>query len=86
MVLPLLLADLVKQDCSVSPCVDDPQRSWLTTEQFYAGLGIVQAAPGPLFNFAAYLVRAPPRRIGAVHVMYGVSPVALWPLNSRDGS
>mmetsp|Transcript_32600 Transcript_32600/g.45235 ORF Transcript_32600/g.45235 Transcript_32600/m.45235 type:complete len:436 (+) Transcript_32600:80-1387(+) len=39
-VLPLLLGE-----------VD----AWITDEQFYAGLGIVQALPGPLFNLAAYL-------------------------------
>lgn len=58
-VLPLLLTDLVKTSCnnSVSPpiCVDDAQASWVSTLQFYTGLGVVQAMPGPLFNFAAYL-------------------------------
>lgn len=54
-VLPMLLNDLVKFDCSVSPCKEDPTNSWLTQQQFYAGLGIVQAMPGPLFNFSAYL-------------------------------
>jgi len=44
-VLPMLLSDLVKQKCdySVEPaCVDDPERSWLSTTQFYTGLGLVQ--------------------------------------------
>jgi len=54
-VLPMLLGDLVKQDCSVTPCVEDTANSWMTTQQFYAGLGLVQAMPGPLFNFSAYL-------------------------------
>jgi hypothetical protein len=27
----------------------------MTTNQFYAGLALAQAMPGPLFNFAAYL-------------------------------
>lgn len=57
-VLPMLLNDLVKQDCQegrVPVCVEDTARSWVTAEQFYGGLGIVQAMPGPLFNFAAYL-------------------------------
>lgn len=27
----------------------------MTTGQFYAGLALAQAMPGPLFNFAAYL-------------------------------
>lgn len=58
-VLPMLLGDLVKTSCdaSVDPpvCVDDPNTSWLTSLQFYTGLGLVQAMPGPLFNFSAYL-------------------------------
>jgi chromate transporter len=29
--------------------------SWMSGNQFYAGLAISQAMPGPLFNFAAYL-------------------------------
>ena len=45
-VLPLLLGDLVKTTCdnTVQPpvCTDDPTTSWVTTTQFYAGLGIVQ--------------------------------------------
>ncbi len=35
-------------------CTDSPN-SWMTTGQFYAGLALAQAMPGPLFNFAAYL-------------------------------
>eukprot|EP00798_Chlamydomonas_sp_ICE-L_P024333 gene24333-9949_t len=58
-VLPLLLGDLVAQDCSVHPCVESPVvpvgNSWVSSEQFYTGLGLAQAMPGPLFNFAAYL-------------------------------
>ena len=29
--------------------------SWVTKEEFYTGLAVSQAMPGPLFNFAAYL-------------------------------
>ncbi len=29
--------------------------SWVTKDEFYAGLAAAQAMPGPLFNFAAYL-------------------------------
>ncbi|KAG1680569.1 hypothetical protein FOA52_015016 [Chlamydomonas sp. UWO 241] len=58
-VLPMLLSDIVKTKCdySVVPaaCVDDLETSWLTTTQFYTGLGLAQAMPGPLFNFSAYL-------------------------------
>ena len=45
-VLPMLLDDLVKTSCdnSVTPpvCTDDPATSWVTTTQFYTGLGLVQ--------------------------------------------
>jgi len=57
-VLPILMNDLVKYECvegRVPECQEDPVNSWMTAEQFYAGLGIVQAMPGPLFNFSAYL-------------------------------
>ena len=58
-VLPMLYDDLVKETCdySVKPpvCIDNPTTSWMTGLQFYTGLGVVQAMPGPLFNFAAYL-------------------------------
>lgn len=39
---------------SLQVCTDSPN-SWMTTDQFYAGLALAQAMPGPLFNFAAYL-------------------------------
>lgn len=29
--------------------------SWMSGNEFYAGLALAQAMPGPLFNFAAYL-------------------------------
>ena len=41
----MLLGDLVKQNCddAVPPvCTDDPERSWVSTTQFYAGLALVQ--------------------------------------------
>jgi chromate transporter len=41
-VLPLLQAEVV-------------QPGWVTADQFLAGYGAVQAVPGPLFTFAAYL-------------------------------
>jgi|LauGreSBDMM110SN_4_FD.fasta_scaffold811017_1 hypothetical protein len=44
----MLLGDLVKQNCddSIPPvCVDDAERSWVTTTQFYAGLALVQVIP-----------------------------------------
>jgi chromate transporter len=48
-VLPLLQAEVVAP-------------GWTTNEIFLAGYGLVQAAPGPLFTFAAYLgaVMTPP--------------------------
>lgn len=41
-VLPLIEAEVVSQ-------------GWITTDRFIAGYGAVQAVPGPLFSFAAYL-------------------------------
>ena len=41
-VLPLLQAQVVAP-------------GWVTNETFLAGYGLVQAVPGPLFTFAAYL-------------------------------
>ena len=39
----MLLNDLVKFDCTKAVCVEKPfPQSWLTQEQFYAGLGVVQ--------------------------------------------
>jgi hypothetical protein len=41
-------------ETSVSPYTQVPKAdSWITEEQFFAGLGVVQAMPGPLFNLAA---------------------------------
>eukprot|EP00798_Chlamydomonas_sp_ICE-L_P000909 gene910-5229_t len=58
-VMPLLLGDLVAQDCSGRLCVESPVvpvgNSWVSSQQFYTGLGLAQAMPGPLFNFSAYL-------------------------------
>lgn len=34
---------------------DDCKCSWMSASQFYAGLAVAQAMPGPLFNFSAYL-------------------------------
>uniref|UniRef100_A0A7S3F368 Chromate transporter n=2 Tax=Prasinoderma singulare TaxID=676789 RepID=A0A7S3F368_9VIRI len=30
-------------------------KTWVTEDQFFAGLGLAQAMPGPLFNLAAFL-------------------------------
>lgn len=54
-VLPMLYTDLVKQNCNVEGVCRDAPDSWVTSTQFYAGLGVQQALPGPLFNFSAYL-------------------------------
>ncbi|GMH33315.1 hypothetical protein BSKO_01149 [Bryopsis sp. KO-2023] len=59
-VLPLIINEVTQENCSLDPvtntevCVDS-EDSWVTSDQFYLGLGIVQAMPGPLFNFSAYL-------------------------------
>lgn len=37
-------------------CYDvEKSDTWVTSKQFYAGLALAQAMPGPLFNFSAYL-------------------------------
>lgn len=54
-VLPMLYSDVVQRSCDPVTGVCSEAGSWVTSEQFYAGLGIVQALPGPLFNFSAYL-------------------------------
>ncbi|KAG0610833.1 hypothetical protein M758_7G095400 [Ceratodon purpureus] len=54
-VLPMLYTDLVQQDCNAEGICRDRPDSWVTSTQFYAGLGVQQALPGPLFNFSAYL-------------------------------
>lgn len=53
--LPMLYTDLVKQNCNDKGVCVDASNSWVTSTQFYAGLGVQQALPGPLFNFSAYL-------------------------------
>ncbi|GIL78703.1 hypothetical protein Vretifemale_8108 [Volvox reticuliferus] len=50
-VLPMLLTDVVQKDENGK----ELENTWVTEKQFYAGLGAVQAMPGPLFNFSAYL-------------------------------
>ncbi|KAG2490382.1 hypothetical protein HYH03_011183 [Edaphochlamys debaryana] len=50
-VLPMLLSDVV----TTYPNGTTTEDSWVTKEQFFAGLGAVQALPGPLFNFSSYL-------------------------------
>ena len=60
-VLPLMYNALVEQDCTFTTnngvtrevCVDSPD-AWMSTSDFYTGLAVVQAMPGPLFNIAAY--------------------------------
>jgi len=49
--------------------------SWITEEQFFAGLAVVQAMPGPLFNLSAYIGALAARRAG-VNVLAGIS--AAW--------
>lgn len=62
-VLPLLEAGTV-------------ERGWLSADSFLAGYGLVQAMPGPLFTFAAYLggaLSAPPNGIvGAVIALVAI--------------
>jgi chromate transporter len=46
--------------------------SWITEEQFFAGLAMVQAMPGPLFNLSAYIGAVAARRAG-VNVIAGIA-------------
>lgn len=47
----------------------------MTTGQFYAGLALAQAMPGPLFNFAAYLGAVIAQNAG-VNAIIGECPPA----------
>jgi len=42
-------------DISQAYSYEECKCSWMSASQFYAGLAIAQAMPGPLFNFSAYL-------------------------------
>lgn len=56
-VLPILYNDLVQSDCTTVNGKDVctvRADSWMTADEFYTGLAVVQAMPGPLFNIAAY--------------------------------
>jgi len=77
-VLPLLLNDVVQYDttCSVvnstlSCFKSEALTSWVTEKQFFAGLAMVQAMPGPLFNLSAYLGAVAARRAG-VNIAIGI--------------
>lgn len=75
-VLPLIINEVTQRDCftddhGVQVCNDSPD-SWITSDQFYLGLGIVQAMPGPLFNFSAYLGALTATRAG-YHALIGIS-------------
>eukprot|EP00873_Tetraselmis_striata_P021244 jgi/Tetstr1/441508/TSEL_029739.t1 len=57
-VLPLLIEEVNQDGCNSMECIDNDATngtSWMTADQFYAGLGAAQAMPGPLFNLAAYI-------------------------------
>ena len=60
--LPLLLDDVVSYDSSQPDNI--ATNSWVTEDQFFAGLALVQASPGPMFNFAAYLGAVMAQRAG----------------------
>lgn len=73
-VLPLIINEVTSEECANAldstegdPCKD----SWVTPDQFYLGLGIVQALPGPLFNFSAFLGAITASRAN-IHPLVGV--------------
>jgi chromate transporter len=89
-VLPLLLKDVtdvavacvdaagaaVAAGTAGATCVAvETAKSWITEEQFFAGLAIVQAMPGPLFNLSAYIGALAARRAGS-NVAAGIA--AAW--------
>lgn len=78
-VLPLLLEDVVQYEevCTAGgQCFNvEKADSWVTEAQFFAGLGVVQAMPGPLFNLAAYLGAVAARRAG-VNAFVGI--ITAW--------
>jgi chromate transport protein ChrA len=48
-----LILSMIVRIC-LQVCVESPD-SWVTVSQFKAGLAIIQAMPGPMFNLSAYL-------------------------------
>lgn len=58
-VLPMLQSELVP-------------RGWITNEQFFQGLGIAQAMPGPMFNFSAFLGAAVAGFPGSLIAAFGL--------------
>jgi len=48
------LVDLCSE-YSTAIYADECKCSWMSASQFYFGLSVAQACPGPLFNFSAYL-------------------------------
>ena len=58
-VLPMLLTQVVGP-------------GWVTEEQFYSGMALTQACPGPLFNFSAYLGAVRAGIPGALSACFGL--------------
>jgi len=58
-VLPMLLTQVVGP-------------GWVTEEQFYSGMALTQACPGPLFNFSAYLGAVRAGIPGALAACFGL--------------
>uniref|UniRef100_A0A383W4R4 Chromate transporter n=1 Tax=Tetradesmus obliquus TaxID=3088 RepID=A0A383W4R4_TETOB len=74
-VLPMLYTDVVQKTCDAAGQNCSEANSWVTSEQFYAGLGVAQAMPGPLFNFSAYLGAIIAMRAG---YSFAVGAVLAW--------
>lgn len=49
-----LSSTLTTSPLHVQHCEERPD-SWITADQFKAGLAVIHAMPGPMFNFSAYL-------------------------------
>ena len=71
-VIPMLYNDVVTRTCmpvdagnaTAPPTCTDAPDTWVITSDFYTGLAVVQAMPGPLFNFAPYLGAVAAKRAG----------------------
>ena len=54
-------------------CTQSPD-SWVTSDEFKAGLALIQAMPGPMFNFSG--MHQPGCSTGAMFALVGLSRCA----------
>lgn len=83
-VLPILLNDMVKYECvegRVPRCQQDPANSWMSAEQFYAGLGIAQVCGGSVVAALMYLPAPHPPKHAFTHAQAMPGPLFAAPYN-----